>query len=72
MADAPPTATGAPHRALLFVLATAFALRVVAQFMLQFVSPSFLPPFDAWRSGTLSYGALLASQIIILALMKVF
>ena len=43
-----------------------FLFRVCAQ-LLQAIAPvSFLPPFAAWHSETLSYPVLLASQLLIL------
>jgi hypothetical protein len=35
----------------------------------KFYALSFLPPFEAWYSGTLAYPWLLASQILIIAVM---
>ena len=58
-----------PFRALLLVLAGVFALRVLAQFGLQYISLDALPSFDAWHSETMSYRLLLFWQIAILAVM---
>jgi hypothetical protein len=47
---------------LLFI----FCFRVAAQFI-QYVSPvPFLPPFEDWQSGALSYEILVVTQIIII------
>ncbi len=58
-----------PYRVILTLLALLFAARVVAQFTLQFISPAGLPAFEQWHSEALPYEALLASQLVILALM---
>ena len=53
---------------ILGALTLVFLGRVLAQLM-QCVYPiDYLPPFDAWQSGTLSYGWLLCSQISILCI----
>lgn len=55
--------------ALLAVLTLAFALRVAAQ-ALQYWSPlAALPPFADFQGSNLPYSVLLASQLLILALM---
>ncbi|WP_455217425.1 hypothetical protein [Kaarinaea lacus] len=46
-----------------------FVFRVVAQGSLTIWELPFLPPFDAWYSGALSYPQLLFSQIVIMAIM---
>lgn len=46
-----------------------FVFRVTAQFIQKFYNLSFMPPFEAWYSGALSYPWLLASQILIIAIM---
>lgn len=57
--------TPAAHRAyaaVLGLLLAAFLFRVGAQFV-QWLRPTpLLPPFEAWHSTTLPYGALLALQ----------
>ena len=53
---------------VLGVLTLVFLGRVVAQLMQYLYPIAILPPFDAWQSGTLSYGGLLFSQIIILSI----
>ncbi len=51
----------------LLILSGLFAFRVIAQ-LIQFVYPvSFLPSYAAWHSGALSYGVLLLTQGVILA-----
>ena len=53
---------------ILGALTLVFLGRVLAQ-LIQCVYPiDYLPPFDAWQSGTLSYGWLLCSQISILSI----
>ncbi|GJL83452.1 MAG: hypothetical protein DHS20C01_30860 [marine bacterium B5-7] len=57
-----------PFSAWLIFLLTLFVFRVAAQ-LLQTVHPvTFLPPFDAWQSGTLPYPLLLLAQLMIIAL----
>jgi hypothetical protein len=60
-----------PHRRLytvsLTVLLALFCFRVLAQLTLWFVEIPFLPPFEAWQSGAVPYGALLVAQIVIIA-----
>jgi len=63
--------TAIPYRVLLSILAAIFASRVAAQFFLQDQSISLLPPFQLWHSATMSYEALLASQLLILVGMAV-
>jgi hypothetical protein len=54
------------HAALLLALLMLFAGRVTAQLLQRLWPTPFLPSFDAWQSGLLPYGLLLASQLIIL------
>lgn len=56
---------------LLAVPAGLFLSRVVVQFIQWVSTVEFLPEFDAWQSGTLPYPALLASQLVILAVQLV-
>ena len=67
MNDSPPM-----HQRYLpwmLALAALFVLRVLAQ-AVQWAGPvPFLPPFDAWQGSGLSYPALLASQLFIVALL---
>lgn len=53
----------------LWLLTALFAFRVLAQFVQHVAPVSVLPPFAAWHSAALPYPVLLASQIVILALM---
>jgi hypothetical protein len=53
----------------LFFCFCLFIFRVSAQLIQKFYELPFLPPFDAWYSGVLSYYWLLASQIMIIAIM---
>jgi hypothetical protein len=57
-----------PHIALWTLLAL-FALRVLGQFLVVAGLAPFLPPLEDWQSGLLPYRLLLASQIVILALL---
>ena len=58
--------TGKKYSYGLGILLIIFCFRVGAQFV-QFVSPvAFLPPFEDWQSGALSYEVLAVSQIIII------
>ena len=53
----------------MLALAALFVLRVLAQ-AVQWAGPvPFLPPFDTWQGSGLPYLALLASQVIIIALL---
>ena len=53
----------------MLALAALFALRVLAQ-AVQWVGPvPFLPPFDSWQGSGLPYPALLASHLLIVALL---
>ncbi len=47
-----------------------FCLRVIAQLVVYTVDVSFLPPFEAWHSGTMPYGLLAFFQIVILFFMS--
>lgn len=53
----------------LLALTLAFTGRVVAQPLAALTGWPFLPPFDAWQSGALPYPVLLASQILLIAVM---
>lgn len=58
---------GHRHFRWLLLLTGLFVLRVAGQ-LVQAVGPvSFLPPFDAFQGSALPYGALLASQLVIIA-----
>ena len=53
----------------MLALAALFVLRVLAQ-AVQWAGPvPFLPPFDTWQGSGLPYPALLASQVLIVALL---
>ena len=51
------------------MLLALFALRVLGQLLVVAGVAPFLPPMDEWQSGLLPYPLLLASQILILALL---
>ncbi len=46
-----------------------FIFRVCAQLIQKYYAFGFLPPFESWYSGALSYQWLLISQIVIIALL---
>ena len=53
----------------MLALAALFVLRVLAQ-AVQWAGPvPFLPPFDTWQGSGLPYPTLLASQVLIVALL---
>lgn len=54
---------------ILWVCTLLFALRVIAQPLSQIGYFSYLPHFEAWYSGALSYPVLLGSQVMILFIM---
>ena len=53
----------------LWTLLGLFALRVLGQFLVVAGIAPFLPPLDEWQSGLLPYPVLLASQLVILAML---
>lgn len=55
---------------LLIVPFSLFLMRVAIQFLQLQAPVSWLPPFASWQSGALPYPWLLASQMMILALMS--
>jgi uncharacterized protein len=57
-----------PYSVILWVLFLLFCFRVSAQLTQYFFSVSFLPPFESWHSGTLSYPILVGFQVLIIAL----
>lgn len=57
------------RRAVLWLLLFLFALRVLGQLLVVAGMAPFLPPMDEWQSGLLPYPLLLASQIVILAIL---
>ena len=54
------------HAAVLGVLLGLFCFRVFAQLLQAFYPVLLLPPFDAWQSGALRYGNLVATQFAII------
>lgn len=52
-------------------LTLAFLVRVAGQAVQRWFPLEFLPPFDAWQGSGMPYPALLACQIVILALLCV-
>lgn len=54
---------------LLWVLLTLFALRVLGQLLVVAGVAPFLPSIDEWQSGLLPYPMLLASQLVIVAVL---
>lgn len=54
---------------LLWLLFALFVLRVAGQATVAFAGVQWLPPMERWQSGLLPYGVLLASQVLIIALM---
>lgn len=54
------------HAIFIMVLLGLFVFRVVAQLVQLFTPTPILPSFEAWHSGTLPYGLLLAFQIAII------
>jgi hypothetical protein len=63
------TLASKPLAPWLWLLLTVFCFRVVAQLLQWLLTVPFLPPFAAWHSGALPYGVLVATQILIIALM---
>ena len=69
-------ATGTFHRlhlssvaAVMTLLSGLFLLRVIGQVLVTYAGVGWLPEEGHWQSGLLPYPALLASQIVILAVM---
>lgn len=60
-----------PSHWLWFCLAL-FTLRVVGQLLVYWFGLPFLPDFDTWYSGAISYHFLIVWQLIIIILMAVF
>jgi uncharacterized protein len=54
---------------ILWILMGLFCLRVLGQVLVEFLRVGFLPPSEEWFSGLLPYPPLLASQIMLIALM---
>ncbi len=57
-----------PYSLILWILFLLFCFRVFAQLIQYFIPNSFLPPFEAWHSGTLSYASLVLFQFVIISL----
>ena len=53
----------------LWALTALFCLRVLGQVLVAFLDVQWLPPMERWYSGLVPYPALLASQLLIIALM---
>ncbi|MCB0325780.1 MAG: CocE/NonD family hydrolase, partial [Bdellovibrionales bacterium] len=51
---------------LLAILLGLFVGRVLGQLLVSLWEPSFLPPFEQWQSGTISYPSLLAIQCLLI------
>lgn len=61
---------GAPaYGRWLWLLAALFLVRVAAQPLALVIDRPFVPPFDAWHSGVVPYGVLVAAQVAIVAVM---
>jgi hypothetical protein len=56
---------------LLWSCVALFAARVIAQFEVFMLAPSWLPDMDAWYSGLLPYHLLLPAQVALLMIMAV-
>ena len=54
---------------ILWLLLALFAFRVGAQLWQKYQPVDFLPAFEAWQSGSLSYGLLLSIQLLLLVIM---
>lgn len=61
--------TSRPYAVVCWVLAAAFAARVIGQALQRTLPQPFLPPADSFQGSALPYGLLLAIQLFILALM---
>jgi len=55
--------------AMMILLSGLFLLRVIGQVLVTYAGVDWLPEEGHWQSGLLPYPALLASQIVILAVM---
>jgi hypothetical protein len=54
-----------PYTKWLWLCASLFAFRVVAQLVALLFKPNFLPTFESWHGGVLPYPLLLSTQILI-------
>jgi hypothetical protein len=61
--------TSRPYAIVCWVLAAAFAARVVGQALQRTLPQPFLPPAESFQGSALPYGLLLGAQLFILALM---
>lgn len=57
------------YAASCWFLSALFGARVAGQAVQRWAAQPFLPPFEAWQGSRLPYGALLASQLVILGVM---
>src|SRR5437870_1307146 len=58
-----------PTALALWALLALFVLRVAGQILVEFAHVQFLPPAPEWFSAAIPYPQLLASQILIIAVM---
>ncbi len=63
------TAPSRGRTTILWLLLLLFAARVGGQVLVAFFGVTWLPPMERWHSGLMPYPVLLASQILIIALM---
>jgi sterol desaturase/sphingolipid hydroxylase (fatty acid hydroxylase superfamily) len=63
---APRTAAEFNFAVVFAALLALFVFRVCAQLLQLYAPVDWLPPFQAWHSGTLPYGVLVAAQIAII------
>lgn len=59
------TKAAQPYAKWLWLLASLFAFRVVAQLVALLFKPKFLPTFESWHGGVLPYPLLLTAQSLI-------
>jgi hypothetical protein len=55
--------------AILWICTILLFGRVLGQLVVYFYKPRFLPPMEQWQSGLVWYPALVATQVVVLALM---
>ena len=63
------TAPDQGRTTILWLLLLLFVLRVAGQALVAFFGVTWLPPMERWHSGLMPYPVLLASQILIIALL---
>ena len=63
------TAPDQGRTTILWLLLLLFVLRVAGQALVAFLCVTWLPPMERWHSGLMPYSVLLASQILIIALL---